>query len=350
MLDQVDLVSLRKDDKIDHYLIVRKCEVRTGKTNKQYYYLSLGDRTLSLSANIWDNFESFSKNIKCGDILKVRGVVDEYQNSLQIRITDLRLTNDQDFVSYDDFMAKSVRNLEEMRREFYNRINLISDTWLKTLLLNIFNKENFRKFALAPAGKSWHHSYLHGLLEHTLEIIKICDLIADFHPELNRDLLIAGAMLHDFGKTEELSYDLSFDYTDKGKLLGHIVIAAMIINEEVNKLPDFPEDLKNCLLHMVLSHQGKLEFASPVVPKTLEAITLYQADELSAKVNAYKNAISTDTRTDNKWTKWLNLISTDLYNHGIVFSPEEITEEPEIEKPSHKKQRDTQETLFDKGL
>jgi 3'-5' exoribonuclease len=147
--------------------------------------------------------------------------------------------------------------------------------------------------------------------------------MCDIHPQLNRDLLISGAMMHDFGKTEELSYDGIFEYSDKGKLVGHIVISAMLINDEVKTIPGFPEDLKNCLLHIVLSHQGKLEYASPVVPKTLEAIALYQADELSAKVNAYKNALATQTKTESKWTSFLNLASTDLFNHGLNPSLEE---------------------------
>ena len=210
-----------------------------------------------------------------------------------------------------------------MKDEFFNRMELISNTKLKSLLKLIFTEDNFKKFSIAPAGKSWHHSYIHGLLEHTLEIIKICDLMCNIHSELNRDLLICGAMLHDFGKTEELSFDSAFEYTDKGKLIGHIVISAMKINEEAKKIPDFPEDLKECLIHLILSHQGKLEYASPVVPKTIEAITLYHADELSAKINAYKRAIHAGTLNENKWTKFISLASTDLYNHGISSETEE---------------------------
>ncbi|MEJ2617710.1 MAG: HD domain-containing protein, partial [Ignavibacteriaceae bacterium] len=206
---------------------------------------------------------------------------------------------------------------------FFNRLESISDSRLKTLLEIIFDEDNFKKFSYAPAGKAWHHSYIHGLLEHTLEIIKICDLMCDIHAEINRDLLIAGAMMHDFGKTEELSYDSAFEYTDKGKLVGHIVISAMKINEEAKQIPGFPEDLKDCLIHLILSHQGKLEYASPVVPKTIEAIVLYHADELSAKTNAYKRAIKSGTINDNKWTKFISLASTDLFNHGISSETEE---------------------------
>ena len=123
--------------------------------------------------------------------------------------------------------------------------------------------------------------------------------------------------MHDFGKTEELSVDASFSYTDKGKLIGHIVISAMLINEEAKKIKGFPEELKNNLMHIVLSHQGKLEYASPVVPKTLEAITLYQADELSAKVNAYKNTLASEVKGDSKWTRFINLAGTDLYKPDL---------------------------------
>lgn len=343
MLKQKDLILLKKDDKVNHFLVVKKSEVRVSKANKSYYFLTLGDKTFAMNANVWDDFERYSRIIKNGDIIRIKGVIDEYQGVLQIKVSDIETDTSRYDVSYDDFLAKSLRDPEEMKAEFFGRIDRISDTWLKTLLLRIFSEANFARFALAPAGKSWHHAYLHGLLEHTLEIIKICDLLSDLHPVLNRDLLAAGAMLHDFGKTEELSYSTTFDYTDKGKLIGHIVIAAIIINEEISKIPEFPEELKNCLLHIVLSHQGKLEFASPVVPKTLEAITLYHADELSAKVNAYKNAVQAEAQSDNKWTKWLNLAATDLYIHGVSSISDEISGDTQTGNPKNQK------SLFDKG-
>ncbi len=137
--------------------------------------------------------------------------------------------------------------------------------------------------------------------------------MSDIHPEINRDLLACGAILHDFGKTEELNFETNFDYTDKGKLLGHIVIAAMEIEKAADTIKDFPSQLKEQLLHLVLSHQGKWEQASPVVPKTLEAVALYHADELSAKTNAYKNAIKLDENKDGNWTRFQQLAGTALY-------------------------------------
>lgn len=317
MLDQKDLILLEKGGPVNHFLLLKKCEIRLTKSNKQYLFLELGDKTASVNANVWDNFEDIYKQVITGDVVKIIGSMDDFQGSPQIRINSIRKSNSKDDVLPQDFLPLSKRDPEVMKKEFLDRIEQISNSYLQTLMKQIFIGEKLDKFLTAPAGKSWHHSYIHGLIEHTLEIIKICDLMCDIHPEINRDILICGAMLHDLGKVEELSFETSFDYTDKGKLLGHIVISAMFINEETEKISNFPEEIKNCLLHLILSHQGKLEYASPVVPKTLEAITLYQADELSAKVNAYKNALSSNTNSENKWTKYISLASTDLYNHGI---------------------------------
>ena len=209
--------------------------------------------------------------------------------------------------------------------EFNAAIGSISNQYLHTLLKKIFNGDNFNKFCRTPAGKAWHHAYIHGLLEHTLEIVKICDLMSVLHPEIKRDLLITGTLLHDFGKTEELTYENVFDYTDKGKLVGHIVISAIEVEKVAATITDFPTELKNQLLHLILSHQGKLEFASPVEPKTLEAIALYQADELSAKTNAYKSAIEAEKNKGNKWTKFLYLANTSLY------IPDDLPEEDQTD-------------------
>jgi 3'-5' exoribonuclease len=317
MLSQTDLILLQKGDLINHYLLLKKCEIKLTKSNKQYLYLELADRTLSLSANVWENFSKIYSELKTGDIVKVTGSMDDYLGIPQIKIISIKRADPVDNISTTDFLARSKRNVEEMKNELKIRIQKINNSKLKVLMDQFFNEKGLMKFTSAPAGKYWHHSYLSGLLEHSLELIKICDLMCDIHPEINRDLVICGALMHDYGKTEELSFNSSFDYTTKGKLIGHIVISAMLINEGCKKIPDFPDELRDCLLHIILSHQGKLEFASPVLPKTLEAITLYQADELSAKVNAYKSALS-ELKEKGKWTKFLPLASTDLFNHGIL--------------------------------
>jgi 3'-5' exoribonuclease len=246
-------------------------------------------------------------------IVKVDCKFDEYNGNPQLIINRIRLAVEEDNVLHSDFLPRSKRNFDEMKREWENSVDNISNNFIKTLLKNIFDTETKEKYFNVPAGKAWHHSYIHGLLEHTLEIIKFCETAADIHPELNRDLLVAGAILHDFGKVEELTFETNFDYTDKGKLIGHIVIAAMRIEEKSKQINNFPEELKDQIIHLVLSHQGKLEHASPVIPKMPEAIVLYHADELSAKSNAYLNVVETERQGESNWTSFIRLAETSIY-------------------------------------
>lgn len=326
MLNQTEIISLSKGDPLDHFLLVRKLEIRVTKNGKEFLSLELGDKSTVVAANVWDDnpaFKSFRDSLNTGQVVKIKGSIDEYQGTTQIKIDSIRLPKQSENISPSDFLPKSKHELTVMLDEFRQRIKKINDDQISNLLNAVFNEERLAKYCAAPAGKMWHHAYISGLIEHTLEIIKICDLMCNIHPEINRDLLIAGAMLHDFGKIEELTFDSAFDYTDKGKLLGHIVIAALIVNDEMNNINNFPDELKNNLLHLVLSHQGKLEHASPVVPKTLEAITLYHADELSAKVNAYKNSLISEAKPNSQWTKFIGLAGTDLYNHGLINQSKE---------------------------
>ena len=324
-MNQPELNTLIKNDRIDHFLLIRKIELRSTKSGNDFLSTELGDKSTSMNANIWEGFSEIAARGKVGDVVKVTGTIEEYQGSLQIRVASMRLALEKDNIRARDFLPISKRNPEEMKKEFTQKIKSISDKQLKKLLLEIFNETRFELFCTAPAGKSWHHAYIHGLLEHTLEIIKICELICEFHPELNRDLLISGAMLHDIGKIEELSFDSAFEYTDKGKLVGHIVIASNLVRDEIKKIQGFPTELENNLIHLILSHQGKLEHASPVVPKTVEAIALYQADELSAKVNAYKNAIEAELKPDSNWTKFIHLADTDLHKFNLMENSEDNT-------------------------
>jgi 3'-5' exoribonuclease len=313
MLEQKELNELSIGEEFTLYLIVNKCESKLAKNGRAFLSLEFRDRSASLPSKIWDNVDSASRQFKEGTIIKVAGVIEEFNGSPQIKIDKIRVAKEDENVSVEDFLPKSRRPLDVMKQELTDVIASVKNPFLGDLITKIFTNENFEKYIRTPAGKGWHHAYIHGLLEHTLEIIRICDLMSNIHPEINRDLLISGAMLHDFGKIEELSYETSFDYTDKGKLIGHIMIGALLVERTALSIPGFPIELKDQLVHLVLSHQGKLEFASPVEPKTLEAIVLYQADELSAKTNAYKSAIEADKNKNSRWTRFLPLANTALF-------------------------------------
>jgi len=327
LINQPELNTLTKNDRIDHYLLIRRIEIRSTRSGSDFLLTELGDKTAALNANVWEGFSNIAAKGNVGDVVKVAGTIEEYQGSLQIKVSSIRLSTAADGINPKDFLPRSKRDLEVMKDEFNKRIANNSDKFLKKLLKQIFTGENFEKFCTAPAGKSWHHAYIHGLIEHTLEIIKICELMCEFHPELNKDLIVSGAMLHDLGKIEELSYDSAFEYTDKGKLIGHIVIASNLVRDEIKKISGFPVDLENNLIHLILSHQGKLEHASPVVPKTAEAIALYQADELSAKVNAYKNVVESEIKPGSNWTRFIQLAGTDLQKFNLNNSSEDSSKQ-----------------------
>ncbi len=329
MIDQTKINSLKSKDKIDHFLLVTNFSLKSARTGNNYLDLELRDTSISLNAKMWTGFESFSGNLKLGTVVKVLGSMDEFNNQLQIKVDRIRLATENDNISPEDFLPNSLRAIEEMEKELKDVIASITSGYLKELLGKVLSESNYSKYIRVPAGKAWHHAYIGGLLEHTLEILKICELMCKIHPEVNRELLLTGAILHDIGKIEELEYSTGFNYTDKGKLLGHIVIAANLIEKEASKIKEFPDGIKNQLLHLVLSHQGKLEYATPVVPKTIEAIILYHADELSAKTNAYKGAIEAERGNDTNWTKYLPLAETSLY----------ITD-------SSEKRQDFKDTLF----
>ncbi len=313
MLDQKPLNEFSTGDEFVSFLIVSKCEIKTSKTGKLFLNLELRDRSLALPSKVWDNAEEYAKKLKEGTVVKVAGSIEDFNGSPQIRIEKIRPAAAADNVSTEDFLPRSTRPLDEMTDELNNILKSVSNPFLSRLINSILSGENLERYFKTPAGKGWHHAYLHGLLEHTLEIVRICELMCSIHPQIKRDLLICGALLHDFGKTEELTYDSVFDYSDKGKLVGHIIIGALAVEKAAAAIPDFPEELKIQLIHLVLSHQGKLEYASPVEPKTLEAIVLYQADELSAKTNAYKSAIDMDRIKGGRWTRFLPLAETALY-------------------------------------
>ncbi|MBN2571270.1 MAG: HD domain-containing protein [Ignavibacteriales bacterium] len=310
---QKSLKDISVNEKVDHYLLLNKIEIKLTKTNKEYLDLEFRDKSSFIVGRMWDNIDTIKNITKEGDIVKVYGTIEKYQEQLQIKVDKIKLTLVKDNISIEDFLPRSERDFDEMIKELDNLIDSLKNEYLRNLTKSLLKGKNLENFLRMPAGKSWHHAYIHGLLEHTLEVAKLCDVMHSFHPDLNRDLMITGALLHDYGKVFELQYKPTFDYTDKGKLMGHIVIVSIEIEKATEKIPNFPEELKNQIQHLVLSHQGKLEQASPVEPKMAEAIALYYADELSAKTNAYKNIIKEYNKEKGGWTNFVKLANTYFY-------------------------------------
>lgn len=292
-----------------------------------FFKLLLGDLSGTIKAIFWDA-SSLKEPLSKGDIVFVRGEVSDYHGP-QVVISDLRKL-DPGKVNRAFFQPVSERDPQEMLQELKQVITgEIKDPHLKLLLRSFFSEADFvRSFALAPAARSVHHNYISGLLEHTLEVISICRHMAVLYPgQLKLELLLAGAILHDIGKIEE--YDaasISFEFSDRGKLVGHISIGKEMLDQKIAQIPNFPPALKLELEHIILTHHGAREWGSPEVPKTLHAFALFHADLLSARLNQFIKIMERHSPEAGPWTEWDRFLERSVYlkcpldQHGVPGS------------------------------
>jgi 3'-5' exoribonuclease len=268
----------------DLFLLARKSLAET-KAGKPYLSLTLMDRTGEVEGRVWDNAVALDRVAEVGDIVQLRGMAKPYQQNMQIVISDLRrMTPDQ--VDLTDFMPASPRSIQEMRRELATIIADVANPDLRRLMECLFSGSLLEQFCTAPAAKKMHHAYIGGLLEHTLSVAGMAKKTCDHYGELDRDLLISGALVHDIAKTREFSYEAPpFDYTDSGRLLGHLVLGVEMVREAARGLNGHAPEILDALCHLILSHHGRHEFGAPVLPMTPEAIMLHHLDDMDAKMN-----------------------------------------------------------------
>ncbi len=297
----------------DIYLCKQKTIALT-KNGKEYGNVLLQDKTGQLEAKIWNLHDPGIRDFDVMDHVYVEGTVTIFNNANQLNIQRIQKAEEG---SYDqsDYFPVSKRNIDEMYREFTSLIASVKNLCLKQLLMSFFinDKAFARRFKSHSAAKSIHHGFIGGLLEHSLSVAKLCDGAAKHYSFIDRDLLLAGAMLHDIGKTAELSPFPRNDYTDEGQLLGHIIIGAQMVTEHIAKIDDFPEKLKTELLHLILSHHGELEFGSPKKPALIEAMVLSMVDNMDAKVETMYEALTTKVpQSDTGFIGFNRLIDSNL--------------------------------------
>ncbi len=284
---------------VEHYLCKSKQTLKS-RSDKNYLSLKLQDKTGTVIAKVWDinnNIQSFEEN----NFIKIDAIVTVYQNEFQLNIKRIRKSLEGEYDPLD-FIPSSEKDTDSMHKKVQEYISSIKNTYIKQLLENILLKDETISTQLLKhsAAKNFHHSYMGGLLEHTLGVVEICNFMASKYDTINRDLLIAGALLHDICKIYELSSFPINDYTDDGQLLGHIYMGAELISSEAKKIKDFPHELESILKHMILSHHGTYEYGSPKLPKILEAFILHCADDMDAKIKVFEDAIAND-KTQGKW-------------------------------------------------
>jgi 3'-5' exoribonuclease len=282
-----DLAAFDEGKLFDGFFLVLAKLQRTTKTNKPYLNLILGDKTGQLEGRVWaPDDPRIAKDFERGDIVKARGSASRFDDRLQMKIDQLRLATESE-VDKSDLLPSTTYDVAELWRQLQGFVDSLTNSDLKLLLTTLLAEpELAQDFREAPAARQLHHAWLGGLLEHVVSLLALADRVAPHYPILDRDLLLTGVILHDIGKVRELSWETGFDYTVEGSLLGHIQMGVALVEKTIDSLPGFPPRLKTLVLHMILSHHGKLEFGSPKLPMIPEALVLNFLDDLDAKMQA----------------------------------------------------------------
>ncbi len=300
--------SLKEGERISEVYICRSKSILMTKAGKEYASIILADKTGQLDGKIWDLNSGGIDDFEALDYVHATGLITLYNGSFQFKIERIRVAQESEYVA-SDYIPCSRFDIEEMYTQFLSFSKTIENKYIKKLLDAFFieDTEFIQKFKSMSAGKSVHHGFYGGLLEHSLSVTKLCSSFAGNYPFLNRDLLVSCAMLHDCGKVRELSSFPKNDYTDEGNFLGHIVMGYEMIVDKIKNIPDFPEVLKSEIGHCILAHHRMLEYGSPKKPAIAEALALAYADDCDAKMEIFREAC--EEKNTNDWlgyNKWID--------------------------------------------
>ncbi len=296
--------DLKSGDLVNNYFIIAEKHISKKKDGNSFLNITLSDKSGTIKAVMWDNADETNLKTEKGSPYKVSGTVSEYRNSLQFIINKIEKTDPED-IDYSDFLPSTKHNTDDMFDRLLNILQSVNEPNLKLLLNSFFTDKVFIKsFKLAPAAKHMHHAYLGGLLEHSLSTAMLADKIATHYKGINRDLLITGAILHDIGKITEFEYTTNIDYSDKGRLFGHIILGVEMISDKISNIKSFPDELEKLLKHMIISHHGLREFGSPETPKSLEAVLLNMVDDIDAKITGIRQFVDNHKEDGSSWTPY----------------------------------------------
>ena len=305
---------------IDDIYIVRDPILRSTTRGDLYIAMFLSDRSGQLNGRMWQATETIYKALPKPGFVHIQGRSELYQNNLQIIINNISIV-DASKVCIDDFLARTDKDTKQMFEDVKKIVGRIKNLQLKALAGEFLaDAELMEKFRNAPGGMKLHHSYIGGLLEHTHNMLRAAVAILPLYPNVQADLVLAGIFLHDIGKTEELTYDMAFSYTDSGQLIGHVVQSLLMINQKADALKakgtQIEQTLLDALGHITLSHHGQYDFGSPKLPATAEAFMVYYIDDLDAKMSQVTTAIDNEP-SDSNWTAWKSALQTKIYRKRI---------------------------------
>lgn len=311
--------ELREGNRMTGIYLCKHRQPAVTKNGKPYENVILQDRTGTIDAKIWEPNSQGIDEFEVFDYIDIVGDVNSFNGALQVSIKRVRKAGEGEY-NPADYLPTSRYDIEEMYQTLLKYIHSVKNPYLLEMLENLFvkNQELAKNFRISSAAKNVHHGFVGGLLEHTLSVTRFCDFMAKAYPILNRDLLISAAILHDIGKTRELSAFPQNDYTDDGQLLGHIMIGAEMVHDEARKIAGFPADLENKLKHCILAHHGELEYGSPKKPALAEAMALNLADNADAKMETLTELFASSTETGSDWLGYNRLFESNIRRTGEI--------------------------------
>lgn len=279
----------------------------------EFLSLRLADRTGKISAVYWEGGAEMFRRISGSALVRIKGKVGRYQGRAQVTLAGLEPLASDETVDEADFLPTSPVDSGKLIEQLKSWKDSLEGAHYRQLWdLFLEDAETFESFISAPAGKQWHHPYLGGLLEHTAGLIELCDRIARQYVYLKRDLLLTGALFHDAGKARELVYRTTFEYSDEGRLVGHITMSAQLARDYLARIPDFPREEALLLEHLILAHQGDTP-ESPRLPRCREALVLNLADLIDSQLAAFSREMDKPEAAGQSWTPYINLLGRHLY-------------------------------------
>ncbi len=305
--------EIKENDSVESPFLVKEKSSGITKTGNAYLKLKLVDRSGEIEGRIWTSVGSYAESFEKDDFVHVIGKAVSFQEHLQLNITRIERVREEEIL-FPDFFPMAEKDIEEMFQSLLEICREIKNPHLSRLLQLFWEDESFIKlFKMAPASKWLHHNYLGGLLEHTLSLVQLVLKNVSHYSGVNLDLLLTASILHDLGKVDELSYHRSFDYSDEGRLLGHIILGIEKVEDKIRQLPDFPKDLSTLLKHFLLSHHGQYIWGSPKRPMTLEAVMLHFLDDMDAKINGIQQFIKKQVPEGSKWSAYHRIFEQYFY-------------------------------------
>src|SRR5438270_12351334 len=323
---------VRHENKVvtSNFVVVAE-QIKPKQTGEPYLALTLGDRSGQLEAKMWDNVDDVLDAFEQDDFLKVKGLINKYKQRFQLTIHKLRKLGDPE-IDFSDYLPKTTKNIDELWQTLTAFIDGFENRHLQSLVRAFMaDPEIAAAYRNAPAAKTLHHAYIGGLLDHVVSLFRSCDLMCRNYPQVNRDLLLTGAFLHDIGKIHELAYNRSFSYTTRGQLLGHMVIELEMLQAKLALLPGFPEELKTMIEHLIISHHGQYEFGSPKLPMFPEALVLHYLDDLDSKMESMRAHFAREVCSEGVWTGYNPSLARPLLNTAKFLEKKPAAEAASVE-------------------